>query len=265
MRNKCKKMKVSISGEKTKDEVIRLESKMKQCMPEKDVQIKNCVVNWMRLNEAEFFHSRKQKESDYVADFEDTDNSDEDGEEEEDGDSAKEVTCDKKVNENLLKQGVNGEAETKSLLSSSSNHSEPTSAPVEQEVPERIVKEGFNPGISPVDNLSDCQQYKRKEICHQEVSKTCTPCQNIKRCKKTCLQKKPSKRAFCPKEVRRIMESKELLEKNAQFHTIRKIIVFASLGIGHGCDDMYELDFSHFSILRKGEPYLSSDDPGVSL
>lgn len=74
--------------------------------------------------------------------------------------------------------------------------------------------------------------------------------------------KKAPKTAFCPKEVRRIMESGVLALKNAQSHTMRKIIVFASLGIRHGCEDMYELDFNHFTVLRKGEPYISPKDPG---
>ncbi|XP_030533269.1 uncharacterized protein LOC115742887 [Rhodamnia argentea] len=71
-----------------------------------------------------------------------------------------------------------------------------------------------------------------------------------------------TKVAFCPKEVRRIVELEALQEKNAQSHTMRKIIVFASLGIKHGCEDMYELDFDHFSILRKGEPFVSLQSPG---
>ncbi|KAL5182406.1 hypothetical protein HKD37_17G046546 [Glycine soja] len=74
--------------------------------------------------------------------------------------------------------------------------------------------------------------------------------------------RKPLKVAFCPKEVQRIIESEALLQKNAQSHTIRKIIVFASLGIRHGCEDMYELEFNHFSILKKGEPYVSPRNPG---
>ncbi|KAK7363741.1 hypothetical protein VNO77_05895 [Canavalia gladiata] len=74
--------------------------------------------------------------------------------------------------------------------------------------------------------------------------------------------RKPLKVAFCPKEVKRMIESEALLQKNAQSHTIRKIIVFASLGIRHGCEDMYELDFNHFSILKKGEPYESPKNPG---
>lgn len=76
---------------------------------------------------------------------------------------------------------------------------------------------------------------------------------------------KHPKIAFCPKEVKRIIDSEELLLKNAQSHTIRKILVFASLGIRHGCEDLYELEFSHFTILRKGEPFVSSKDPGVKL
>ncbi|CAM6095839.1 unnamed protein product [Calypogeia fissa] len=74
--------------------------------------------------------------------------------------------------------------------------------------------------------------------------------------------KKAPKTAFCPKEVKRIMESGVLALKNAQSHTMRKIIVFASLGIRHGCEDLYELDFSHFSVVRRGEPYKSPKDPG---
>ena len=75
--------------------------------------------------------------------------------------------------------------------------------------------------------------------------------------------KKPQKVAFCPREVKRIIESEAIRQGNAQSHTVRKIIVFASLGIRHGCEDMYELDFNHFSILRKGEPYESPTNPGV--
>lgn len=76
-------------------------------------------------------------------------------------------------------------------------------------------------------------------------------------------QRNPLKVAFCPKEVKRIIECEAQLQKNGQSHTIRKIIVFASLGTRHGCEDMYELDFNHFSILKKGEPYVSPRNPGV--
>lgn len=81
---------------------------------------------------------------------------------------------------------------------------------------------------------------------------------------KTSWNKKPQKVPFCPKEIKDMLESDTLLLKNAQSHTVRKIIVFASLCISHGCEDMYELDLNHFSILRKGDPYLSPKNPGVS-
>eukprot|EP00249_Psilotum_nudum_P012414 c23773_g1_i1 orf=818-3448(-) len=74
--------------------------------------------------------------------------------------------------------------------------------------------------------------------------------------------RKVPKKAFCPEEVKRIMESGVLAMKNAQSHTMRKIIVFASLCIRHGCEDLYELDFNHFSVVRRGEPYVSPKDPG---
>lgn len=76
----------------------------------------------------------------------------------------------------------------------------------------------------------------------------------------TELHRSSTEVAFCPKEVRRIVEMEALQEKNAQSHTMRKIIVFASLGIKHGCEDMYELDFNRFSIVRKGD---SLQNPGV--
>ncbi|KAL2650515.1 hypothetical protein R1flu_018643 [Riccia fluitans] len=58
------------------------------------------------------------------------------------------------------------------------------------------------------------------------------------------------------------MESGVLALKNAQSHTMRKIIVFASLGLRHGCDDLYELSFDHFSVEQRGEPFISSKQPG---
>uniref|UniRef100_A0A7N0UF75 Uncharacterized protein n=1 Tax=Kalanchoe fedtschenkoi TaxID=63787 RepID=A0A7N0UF75_KALFE len=83
--------------------------------------------------------------------------------------------------------------------------------------------------------------------------------------------KKYPKVAFCPREVRRIVESDTLLQKNAHSHTLRKIIAFSSLGTQHGCEDMLELDFSHFHIVRKGqgadttdlEEHVLYENPGV--
>lgn len=77
--------------------------------------------------------------------------------------------------------------------------------------------------------------------------------------------KKAPKFALTPMEVRRILESGVLALKNAQSHTMRKIIVFSCLCIRHGCEDFYELDINHFTILQRGEPYKSSKDPGVCI
>ncbi|KAK7387762.1 hypothetical protein VNO78_22554 [Psophocarpus tetragonolobus] len=111
--------------------------------------------------------------------------------------------------------------------------------------------------IAPLSEKSEVKTHKGKEI--KETAALEVPSSGSARVSQN---RKPLKVAFCPKEVKRIIESESLLQKNAQSHTIRKIIVFASLGIRHGCDDMYELDFNHFSILKKGEPYESPRNPG---
>jgi hypothetical protein len=75
--------------------------------------------------------------------------------------------------------------------------------------------------------------------------------------------KKAPKFALTPMEVKRILESGVLALKNAQSHTMRKIIVFSCLCIRHGCEDFYELDINHFKVLQRGEAYKSAKDPGV--
>lgn len=117
------------------------------------------------------------------------------------------------------------------------------------------AEENVNPST---DDMSKCMENHHHDIRGPEI-KFKQIVQNVSS------HKKHPKIAFCPKEVKRIIDSEELLLKNAQSHTIRKIIVFASLGIRHGCEDLYELEFSHFTILRKGEPFVSSKDPGVSF
>jgi len=58
--------------------------------------------------------------------------------------------------------------------------------------------------------------------------------------------KKTPKIALCPMELKRILESGVLALKNAQSHTMRKIVVFSCLCIRHGCEDFYELFFRAF-------------------
>ncbi|KAK7829480.1 hypothetical protein CFP56_029409 [Quercus suber] len=146
--------------------------------------------------------------------------------------------------------------------------SEPTFSVVNREMNENRKEIVLVPDTKPVYNEKELKKLDRKET--KNVGEYKAPPRILTFDKEVChpgpgslsLHKKPPKTAFCPKEVKRIIESEILFQKNAQSHTIRKIIVFASLGIRHGCEDMYELNFNHFSILRKGEPFISPKDPG---
>lgn len=125
------------------------------------------------------------------------------------------------------------------------------------------AEENVNPST---DDMSKCMENQKQEGSRNHHHDIRGPEIKFKQIvQNVSSHKKHPKIAFCPKEVKRIIDSEELLLKNAQSHTIRKIIVFASLGIRHGCEDLYELEFSHFTILRKGEPFVSSKDPGVSF
>ncbi|XP_071920492.1 uncharacterized protein [Coffea arabica] len=275
-----KRQKVETNSMKPEGEDIRVGSYMKhnsQCMPDKDVSMKEGIVTWMGMDETEFLQSEFLKGSDSAAEFEDTDDTgDEDGEADvinsfgtdpKSKENSKELTCAKEVKEILLKQEVNGEGDTQNVASSSSSQGKLMSAArVDKQVHEYVIEKRLKSCMNPIASSRECDhQYTKETIMtggHGYTSYSCTPRGEIKICDNMFLQKKPPKIAFCPKEVKRMIQSKQLLVKNAQSHTVRKIIVFASLGTRHGCEDMYELDFNHFSILRKGEPYLSPKDPG---
>ncbi|KAG0572846.1 hypothetical protein KC19_VG129500 [Ceratodon purpureus] len=77
--------------------------------------------------------------------------------------------------------------------------------------------------------------------------------------------KKAPKIALSPMELKRMLESGVLALRNAQSHTMRKIIVFSCLCIRHGCEEFYQLDFNHFQIFQRGEPYESIKAPGEHL
>ncbi|KAL5578845.1 hypothetical protein UlMin_011287 [Ulmus minor] len=200
-----------------------LEKHDAQCLSQKDPIFENRLVNWMSMNETQFLHlDQKPKDGDSTVDCEDSDESDE---EEDDYHEEDGINNDQKYGVQVDPTLVNQETN--------------------QEQPETIP------------------------ICNQAKIKA-QPVGNIHLGKDTCQtgsgslshNKKPPKVAFCPKEVKRIIDSEALKQRNAHSHTIRKIIVFASLGTRHGCEDMYELDFNHFSILRKGEAYESATNPG---
>lgn len=243
-------------------------------IPPKDASLEDCLVNWMSMDETQFSQLEKLKGDDSAADCNDTDDTDEEDE------------ADNKIDhingqmdvvhvgaielkENLHEDSVGEAIKLPCFESSFGGQSEQTLQHLNQARNEDRKNDGLPPEKQLVHDCADARNHDNREIKNKESHRTeaddFVP-------KEAChtrpgnvsLLRKPPKIAFCPKEVKRILESEVLLLRNAQSHTIRKIVVFASLGIRHGCDDMYELDFNHFSILRKGEPYVSPKDPGVS-
>lgn len=231
------------------------------------------------MDETQFLHFEKFKDGDSTADCDDTDESDD---EDDDYREEDDINSDHKVGDidensriaNELKEylhdGVDEGSHIPCLQNSSGGQSEPTYTIVNHETNKYQKENYIVPDKQPVYDERELKRVERNEPKKTGGHKA--PLEILTFDKEAChtgpgslsLHKKPPKVAFCPKEVKRIIEPDILLQKNAQSHTIRKIIVFSSLGIRHGCEDLYELDFSHFSILRKGEPYVSPKNPGVS-
>ncbi|XWS19416.1 hypothetical protein CRYUN_Cryun31cG0013900 [Craigia yunnanensis] len=243
-------------------------------MPHTDENQEDCLVNWMSMDETLFSHFDKFKDSDIDADREDTDESDGEDEYYEKGDSntgSKDreseenlrSTCEEQPHEEGIGQGMY----ISCLQSCSSGLSELTFTRTSQLMTENREKDYTLQDIQVAYDRSNLKyDMKGTEKDGEHKSQADMPPSGQEPCHtvsgKTSWNKKPPKVPFCPKEIKKILESDALLLKNAQSHTIRKIIVFASLGIRHGCEDMYELDFNHFSILRKGDPYVSPKNPG---
>ncbi|CAK7351201.1 unnamed protein product [Dovyalis caffra] len=243
--------------------------------PSKNANLEDCLVNWMSMDETQFSQIVKLKDDDSVADCDDTDDTDEEDEfvealnkiDDSNGEMDVAHVGSIGLKETLHEDSV-GEAMNLSRFESSfGGQSEQTFQHPNQTRNEDRKNGCLPPDKQLVHDSADVRNPENKEIKNNEIHKT--PADDFPS-KEAChtgpgrvsLLRKPPKIAFCPKEVKRILESEVLLLRNAQSHTIRKIIVFASLGIRHGCDDMYELDFNHFSILRKGEQYVSPKDSG---
>ncbi|GAB4830866.1 hypothetical protein Ancab_004893 [Ancistrocladus abbreviatus] len=216
-------------------------------MPAKVTGLENQLVNWMSMEESQFLHVDKSKYGESTVNCDDTDDSadDDDGYPEED------------------EQPGFKDMEHDEILRASSVKEDN-----QEDFDRGMHLEAFR---QPLDNHSDSKVFVMRQKAKYESSKDeSSPEEQLvnsnpqlrARDRIMSLQKRPRKVAFCPKEVERILESEALLSRNAQSHTIRKIIVFASLGIRHGCEDMYELDYNHFNILRKGDSYVSTKDPG---
>ncbi|XVF40747.1 hypothetical protein PTKIN_Ptkin01aG0140100 [Pterospermum kingtungense] len=230
------------------------------------------LVNWMSMDDTLFSHfDHKFKDSDIAASPEDIDDCDDEDEYYDEGDSDS-VYKERESEENLTStceekpqvEGIGQGTHISCLPSCSSGRSEltltNTSHLIKESREKDYILEDIHVGFDR-SNLEETEkdgEYKFAENMRPSVRVPChTP----------SWDKKPPKVPFCPKEIKKMLESDALLSKNAQSHTIRKIIVFASLGIRHGCEDMYELDFNHFSILRKspknpGEHVLY-ENPGV--
>ncbi|KAG7962887.1 hypothetical protein I3843_09G089600 [Carya illinoinensis] len=261
------------NGNISKSEMATQQTHDSQCSPPGEASLEDCLVSWMRKDENHFFHYEKFKDGDSTADCDDTDDSDDENDdyhEEDDINSGHKVgNIDETSITAIEREECPREGGDEGLLipcleSSSGVQLEPTFSIVSQETNENQNENGMAPDTQPGYDKRELKRLDRKETKNTEGQKELSEflCFDKGVCHSLSLQKKPPKVAFCPKEVKKIIESNILLQKNAQSHTIRKIIVFASLGIRHGCEDMYELDFNHFSILRKGEPYVSPTNPG---
>ncbi|CAJ2649508.1 unnamed protein product [Trifolium pratense] len=225
------------------------------------INSENPLLNWMSMDDSQILHFEKFKECDSVAVFNETNI-----------DDACNDNCFDDMDNNQIPQGIDDTAETVSaqkgyivdhiddesyVTSMKKNyvHVNDPSPTMRLEVQEnQKTRDMLLAQQSEKVEVKTRQGNEIKEAAAFEVPPlgSASISQN----------KKPQKVAFCPKEVKRIIESEALEQKNAQTHTIRKIIVFASLGIRHGCEDMHELDFNHFSILKKGEPYVSPKNIG---
>lgn len=216
-----------------------------QCMTQKEIILDSPLVNWMSMDETHFLQFEKTKDGDSTPDLvhdhtDDSDDEDDDYHQAETVENSKAVTMLKGNNDEICVEGT-FDFQSEACFTNNEHKELVGHKPVCSTQMEQLR----NQNSKEVENITD--NFKTPPAIYGSFGH----------------QKKPPKVAFCSKEVKRIMESEVLQLKNAQSHTIRKIIVFSSLGIRHGCEDMYELDFNHFSILKKGESYSSPTNPGV--
>lgn len=244
---------------------MALKIKYERCMRSTGTNVEGHLVNWMSMDATQFSHFDKIKDGECAADCDDdtdeTENEDDDCYEEDDTkENDENIGSTNKTKELLLEQSFHPSAQR-----------EPIGPHGSQVSNEGTIENRKPPDVEAVHNQGNPRKVNKEEV--KKIGEGKAPEEIFISRKEVFsagsgsipVNKKPAKVPFCPKEVKRILESDSLLSKNAQSHTIRKIVVFASLGIRHGCEDMYELDFNHFSILRKGEPYVSPKNPGVGI
>ncbi|XP_047164110.1 uncharacterized protein LOC124833631 isoform X2 [Vigna umbellata] len=228
----------------------------------KQIDRAKSLVNWMSMDNVQNLYAEKFKDCNSVADFNETDSDDACDENLDDDmeNSQRHEEVDDKNEAVSAEKGYRAvDVDEESNTSCMGNFSGDPASNVRQEDHENQKKSCIL--SAPLSEKREVKTLQGKEI-KESAAFTAAAEVPSSGSERISHSRKPLKLAFCPKEVKRIIESEALLQKNAQSHTIRKIIVFASLAIRHGCEDMYELDFNHFSILNKGEPYLSPESPG---
>jgi len=233
----------------------------------KEINSDKPLINWTRMDESQNLHFEKPNDCDSVADFNETKS----------GDACNDNYFDE-LDNNQIQEEINDIVETVSSQKGyfadhiddeldvtcmetfyvHVNDPNPTGN-MRQEVQENQKTSDIL--LAPQSNKIEVKMQQGNESKEAEAYAAALEVPSLGL--RVSHNRKSQKAAFCPKEVKRIIESEALKQKNAQSHTIRKIIVFASLGIRHGCEDMHELKFNHFSILKKGEPYVSPKNPGV--
>ncbi|XP_023542600.1 uncharacterized protein LOC111802457 isoform X1 [Cucurbita pepo subsp. pepo] len=227
-----------------------------QFLSPKEVNLEDRLVSWMSMDETQFVHYEKLKECDNTVDCVDSDETDNENdyyheESEIPFDIKKWETNGNSRSVNGVKQDIYHDSNSERIENQSGAENKPTFVDDQTETKETGKK---------LEPKSERNETENSELYEQ--TQNILGSGNDVGFGSVSLQRKPPKLAFCPKEVKGIIESEALLQRNAQSHTMRKIIVFSCLGIRHGCEEMYELDFNHFSIIRKGEPFISPQNPG---
>ncbi|XP_059282413.1 uncharacterized protein LOC132036166 [Lycium ferocissimum] len=239
---KLKRQKVAQCIDNNEDRTQNMDFEVKdhtEILLMEDVHTERCLVNWMSMDDTKFLNFERTKDSDSAEDNDPDSSEDEDDQESDDNGTYTDIMHIENVKNLKIEKEIEDITEAKS-------------SPTDMDVSKNAR------------GLRNCNNEEFNMLkTYETLSEARSIDHGIRRQGTALSHKKSLKMAFCPKEVRKLLGSKELSLENAQSHTMRKILVFAPLGIRHGSEDMYELDFNQFSILHKGEPYIDAKNPGV--
>ncbi|KAG7012368.1 ATP synthase gamma chain, chloroplastic, partial [Cucurbita argyrosperma subsp. argyrosperma] len=203
-----------------------------QFLSPKEVNLEDRLVSWMSMDETQFVHYEKLKECDNTVDCVDSDETDNENdyyhEESEIPFDIKDwETNGNSRSVNGVKQDIYHDSNSERMENQSGPENKPTFVDDQTETKETGKK---------LEPKSERNETKNSEL--YDRNRNILGSGNDVGFGSVSLQRKPPKLAFCPKEVKGIIESEALLQRNAQSHTMRKIIVFSCLGIRHGCEEM---------------------------